>query len=40
MLPGNEEGMNREAEKELLRFKIGIEKLLPLSSRQELGFGD
>jgi len=36
-LPGNDEGLTRDAEKELLRFKRRIEKLLPEKARKELG---
>jgi hypothetical protein len=36
-LPGNDEGLTRDAEKELLKFKRRIEKLLPEKARQELG---
>jgi hypothetical protein len=37
VLPGNDEGLTRDAEKELLKFKRGIEKLLPEEARKELG---
>jgi hypothetical protein len=36
-LPENDEGLTREAEKELLKFKRGIEKLLPGKARKDLG---
>jgi hypothetical protein len=36
-LPGNDLGMTQEAEKELLKFKRGIKKLLPEDARKELG---
>ena len=36
-LPGNDEGLTRDAEKELLKFKRGIEKLLPEKVRKQLG---
>ncbi len=36
-LPGNDLGMTKDAEKELLKFKRGIEKLLPEEARRELG---
>ncbi len=36
-LPGNDEAMTRDAEKELLWFKRRIEKLLPEATRKELG---
>ena len=36
-LPGNEMKLTRDAEKELLKFKRGIEKLLPAETRKELG---
>jgi tetratricopeptide (TPR) repeat protein len=36
-LPNNDLGMTRHAEKELLKFKRGIEKLLPEKTRKELG---
>lgn len=39
-LPGNDDGLIRHAEKTLLRYKHGIEKLLPMKSRSELGFAD
>jgi hypothetical protein len=38
-LPGNDLGMTREAEKELLRFQRGVDKLLPRESRKDLGMG-
>ena len=37
MLPGNDEAMTCDAEKELLGLKRGIEKLLPQSKRIEFG---
>jgi hypothetical protein len=36
-LPGNDLEMTKAAEKELLKFKRGIEKLLPEQARKELG---
>jgi hypothetical protein len=36
-LPGNDDGITQHAEKTLLRFEHGIEKLLPVKSRTELG---
>lgn len=36
-LPGNDEGLTRDAEKELLKSKRGIEKLLPEKARKQLG---
>ena len=36
-LPGNDLAMTRDAEKELLKFKRGIEKLLPGKARKQLG---
>jgi len=36
-LPGNDLGMTLEAQKELLKFKRGIEKLLPEEARKDLG---
>jgi hypothetical protein len=36
-LPYNDEKMTGEAERELLKFKRGIEKLLPTERRKELG---
>jgi hypothetical protein len=36
-LPNNDLGMTLHAEKELLRLKRGIEKLLPEEARKELG---
>jgi hypothetical protein len=36
-LPVNDLRMTQEAEKELLKFKRGIEKLLPEEERKELG---
>jgi hypothetical protein len=36
-LPENDEGLTRDAEKELLKFKRGIEKLLPEKTRKQLG---
>lgn len=36
-LPGNDLALTDEAEKELLKFKRGIEKLLPDKARKELG---
>ena len=36
-LPGNELALTAQAEKELLKFKRGIEKLLPDKARKELG---
>jgi tetratricopeptide (TPR) repeat protein len=39
-LPGNDDGITQHAEKILLRFKHGIEKLLPVKSRSELGFAN
>jgi hypothetical protein len=36
-LPGNDLALTRDAEKELLKFKRGIEKLLPESARKKLG---
>lgn len=36
-LPGNDEALTRDAEKELLKFKRGIEKLLTEKVRKELG---
>jgi hypothetical protein len=36
-LPGNDLGMTQQAEKELLKFRRGIEKLLPTERRKELG---
>src|SRR5437867_5008138 len=36
-LPGNDLAMTRDAEKELLKFKRGIEKLLPGKARKRLG---
>jgi hypothetical protein len=36
-LPGNDLRMTEEAEKELLKFKRGIDKLLPERARKELG---
>ena len=36
-LPNNDLGMTLQAEKELLKFKRGIEKLLPEKARKELG---
>jgi hypothetical protein len=36
-LPGNDKWLTRDAEKELLKFKRGIEKLLPKKARKELG---
>jgi len=37
MLPGNELALTAQAEKDLLKFKRGIEKLLPEKVRKELG---
>ena len=36
-LPGNDLRMTKEAEKELLKFKRGIDKLLPEKARKQLG---
>jgi len=36
-VPGNDLGMTKDAEKELLKYKSGIEKLLPEKARKELG---
>jgi tetratricopeptide (TPR) repeat protein len=36
-LPTNDLGLTRDAEKELLKFKRGIEKILPEKARKELG---
>ena len=36
-LPGNELALTLDAEKELLKFKRGIEKLLPTERRKDLG---
>jgi len=36
-LPNNDLGMTLHAEKELLKFKRGIEKVLPEQARKELG---
>ena len=36
-VPGNDLGLTLDAEKELLKFKRGIEKLLPGEARKELG---
>lgn len=36
-LPNNDLGLTCDAEKELLKFKRGIEKLLPEEARKELG---
>ena len=40
VLPGNDEGLTLDAEKALLKFKRGIEKLLPEKRRRELGLMD
>jgi len=39
-LPGNDQGMTLDAEKSLLKFKPGIERLLPEKRRRELGLID
>ena len=36
-VPGNDLGLTTQAEKELLKFRRGIEKLLPEKARKELG---
>ena len=36
-LPGNDEGLTRDAEKELLKYKRGIDRLLPRETRKQLG---
>jgi hypothetical protein len=36
-LPGNDLALTLQAEKELLKFKRGVEKLLPAEARKELG---
>jgi hypothetical protein len=36
-LPGNDSGLTKHAEKALLKFKRGIEKLLPPKARKQLG---
>jgi len=37
LLPNNDEKMTVQAERELLKFKRGIEKLLPEKVREDLG---
>jgi uncharacterized protein HemY len=39
-LPGNDDGITHDAEKELRRYKREIEKLLTAKRRRELGFSD
>ncbi len=39
-LPGNDSGLTKHAEKELLKYKRGIEKLLPEKARKELGINE
>ena len=36
-VPGNDLGLTTDAENELLKFKRGVEKLLPAKARKELG---